>query len=246
MEDPHISIIIPYYNSANALRKNLPYLLENLKNTGWKWELIVVDDGSGDGSQISEIIGDSSIQLISYENNMGKGEALRRGFSAAGGSVQIFTDPDIPYEFEAITRIVELIGNNSADLVIGNRLLKDSVYYDRVSWIRKWGSRFISVFLGRLVTGGFYDTQCGIKGFSREAGKKIFEWSSVKRFAIDIQVIYLALKFHYKIIKIPVKLRSTDGKTVKIFRDGFTMIRDIFRIKFNYMKKKRAHEKKRR
>ena len=245
MEEPLVSIIIPYFNSADALRKNLPYLLENLKNTAWKWELIVVNDGSRDANQITQIIANSPARLLSYTDNMGKGEALRKGFYAANGSVQVFTDPDIPYEFEAITKIVELISNNTADLVIGNRLLKDSIYYDKVSWIRKWGSRFISVFLGRLVTGGFYDTQCGIKGFSREAGKKIFEWSSVKRFAIDIQIIYLALKFHFRIIKIPVKLRSTDGKTVKVFRDGFTMIGDIFRIKFNYMKKKRAHEKKR-
>src|SRR6185369_16039370 len=103
-------------------------LLENLKNTGWKWELIIVDDGSGDGTQLREITDNTLAHLITFENNKGKGQALRAGFNAARGSIQIFTDPDIPYEFEAITRIVKLISNGEAGLVIGNRLLKDSVY----------------------------------------------------------------------------------------------------------------------
>src|SRR6185295_17520256 len=109
MEEFLVSIIIPYYKSAAALRQNLPYLLENLKLAGWGHELIIVDDGSDNELQIREILGSQPAHLISYELNTGKGEALRKGFEQASGSILIFTDPDIPYDFESVRNIVALI-----------------------------------------------------------------------------------------------------------------------------------------
>jgi dolichyl-phosphate beta-glucosyltransferase len=239
MEPISISVIIPCYNSAASLAKNLPYLLDNLKLTNKTFEVIVIDDGSVDVLDLKEITKKNHLIYLTNEINRGKGEALRKGFKAAKGNIQIFTDPDIPYTFEAFRHIIQHLSNNEADMVIGNRLAHNSVYYHKIGFVRRWGSRFISLFLGTLVTGGYYDTQCGIKGFTKQAAEKIFAWTSIERFAIDIEIIYLALKFRYSIKKISVQLRSADGNTVKVFSDGIRFIKDVFRIKFHYGKQKK-------
>ncbi len=239
MESVSISVIIPCYNSSVALAKNISYLIDNLIVKNLKFEIIIVNDGSADVAKLKEIASQYQLIYLSHEKNLGKGQALRTGFEAAKGDIQLFTDPDIPYTFEAFQQIIQHLTGGEADLVIGNRLATNSVYYHKIGTVRRVGSRFVSFFLGTLVTGGYYDTQCGIKGFTKLAAEKIFSWSSINRFAIDIEVIYLALKFRYRITKIPVKLRSSDGNTVKVFRDGVQFIKDVCRIKINYERKKR-------
>ena len=242
MEPINVSVIIPCYNSASVLAKNLPYLIDNLEQAKISNEIIIVNDGSSDEAELQKAISSFPVTYLSYKFNRGKGEALRKGFKAARGDIQIFTDPDIPYTFEAFRKIIHHLSNHEADLVIGNRFLKGSVYYHKIGFVRRWGSRLVSLFLGTLVTGGYYDTQCGIKGFSRKAAEKIFAWSSVDRFAIDIEAIYLALKFRYTIKKISVEWRSADGNTVKVLNDGVRLIKDVFSIKYNYEKKVKNHE----
>ncbi|MEO7922346.1 MAG: glycosyltransferase [Chitinophagaceae bacterium] len=244
MNSTCLSIIIPCYNSAAVLAKNLPYLLDNLKLSNISFEIILVNDGSKDEDEhdLKKLLVTVPGIYLSNEKNRGKGEALRKGFGAANGDIQVFTDPDIPYSFDSFRRIIDILGNGKADLVVGNRLDKRSVYYHKIGPLRRWGSRFVSIFLGILVTGGFYDTQCGIKGFTKKTAAKIFDWSRVDRFAIDIEVIYLALKFRYTIQKIPVELRSVDGNTVKVFRDGTRFLKDVFRIKRNYEKRRRKEQ----
>ncbi len=239
MEPISISVIIPCYNSAAVLGKNLPYLVDNLGLTKERFEIIIVDDASSDKEELREIIKKFSLIYLFNEVNSGKGEALRKGFSVATGNIQIFTDPDIPYSFEAFRQILQHLSSHEYEMVIGNRLANNSIYYQKVGFIRRWGSRFISFFLGTLVTGGYYDTQCGIKGFTKQAANRVFTQTSIKRFAIDIEIIYLALKFHYPIKKIPVELRSSDGNTVKVFKDGIQFIKDVSRIKFHYEKNKK-------
>jgi dolichyl-phosphate beta-glucosyltransferase len=240
MNSISISVIIPCYNSASALAKNLPYLIDNLELTKKTFEIIIVDDGSNDEEKLKEIIKKNQLIYLANKQNFGKGEALRKGFNAAKGDIQIFTDPDIPYTFEAFRQIIQHLSSHEADLVIGNRLAHNSVYYHKIGLIRRWGSRFMSFFLGTLVTSGYYDTQCGIKGFTKQAAEKIFDWTSIKRFAIDTEIIYLALKFRYSIKKIPVQLRSSDGNTVKVLSDGIRFIKDLYHIKFHYEKRKKS------
>jgi dolichyl-phosphate beta-glucosyltransferase len=241
MEPIIVSVIIPCYNSAAVLAKNLPPLINNLQQMKTTFEIIIVNDGSKDEADLKEIIKNFRVIYLSNDFNQGKGEALRKGFKTAKGDIQIFTDPDIPYTFEAFRQIIHHLTAHEADLIIGDRLAKNSLYYHKIGFVRRWGSRFVSFFLGTLVTGGYYDTQCGIKGFTKQSAEKIFAWSSIQRFAIDIEIIYLALKFHYTIKKIPVKLRSSDGSTVKVFKDGIRLIKDVFRIKYHYEKKKREY-----
>lgn len=239
MEPVLISIIIPCFNSTEALAKNIPYLIDNLTLTNRKFEIIIVNDGKEDEIALKEIASKYQLIYLNHQRNLGKGQALRTGFKEAKGGIQVFTDPDIPYTFEAFELIILHLLSGRVDMVIGNRLANDSIYYHKIGLVRRVGSRFVSFFLGTLVTGGYYDTQCGIKGFSRQAAEKIFNWSSINRFAIDIEVIYLALKFRFIIKKIPVELRSSDGNTVKVFRDGMRFIKDVCCIKIHYERKKR-------
>lgn len=238
MECCKVSFIIPVYNSSGIFSKNIGYLIENLRNLNIPYEIIVIDDGSKDSEKLAETINKLSLTLITHPENKGKGAALRSGFQIARGDIQIFTDPDIPYMFEAVKNILELLNDGKTDMVIGNRLSSSSSYYQKIGLTRKLGSRFVSFFLGTFITKGIFDTQCGLKGFTKEAIKTLLPLSRIDRFAIDTELIYLALQKKLSIYKIPVTLRSVDGNTVRVIRDGIQFLKDVITLMFRKQKLK--------
>jgi dolichyl-phosphate beta-glucosyltransferase len=166
---------------------------------------------------------------------MGKGEALRVGMSNARGKYRIYTDADVPYELEAIERFVWYLDYKEFHMVTGDRTLEGSSYFEQVPPIRRVGSRLMSFFVGRFFAGGWFDTQCGIKGFRDYVADDLFGVSKVNRFAIDVELLYLALKRNYDIKRLPVNLEFQGKSTVRPLRDGLQIVVDIAHIRKNQM-----------
>lgn len=230
----HLSVIVPTYNSNDALTKNLPVLLNHLKSKEYSFEVIIVDDGSDESKKAKPIAERFGCTYVGYKENKGKGEALRVGMLAARGEYRIFTDADIPYELDALDTMLRYLDFKEFDMCTGDRTLKESKYFDRVSKIRSMGSKLFSAFVGRFVAGGLYDTQCGIKGFRADVAEDIFSVSRINGFAIDVELYYIALKRNYDIKRIPVVLRSADGSSVNVLKHGIQAFFDVSRMVIHY------------
>jgi dolichyl-phosphate beta-glucosyltransferase len=232
---PYLSLILPCYNTSAVLAKQLPSLLSFLNSKNFSYELIIVDDGSADGKDLSSIAEINGCTYIKNEKNMGKGASVRKGMQYAQGQFLLFTDGDIPFEYEAITTILWYLDAKEFDLAVGDRTLKDSSYFGEIPLARKISSSLFTFFVGRFVTTGMNDTQCGLKGFRKDAAKDIFSLSRINGFAFDVEAIYIAMKRNYDIKRIPVKLRSQEGTSVSLWRHTIPMVLDLFLIKWNHI-----------
>lgn len=232
--NPKLSLVIPSYNGADLLEANLPDVLVYLDGLDVSYEVLVVDDGSRDKGETERVAKQYDCRYLANPQNMGKGAALRRGMLAAQGDFRIFTDADIPYAYQSLMDFLEYLDIRGFHMVIGDRTLPGSKYFDGVPFARGIGSKLYRQIVGRLVVSGVYDTQCGIKGFRAEVAEDLFGVSRLNRFAIDVELIYIAMKRNYDIKRLSVELRSWSASQVRAFRDGFNMLIDLAMIITNF------------
>ena len=160
---------------------------------GFEPECILVNDGSTQTlspdalQQLQQQL--SHFVYTGYEQNQGKGAALRQGVAVARGKTVIYTDVDFPYTAESLIKVWQNL-EAGADVVIG---IKDAGYYKNVPRVRIRISKFLrklnKFFLNIPVT----DTQCGLKGFNA-AGKSVFLDTTIERYLCDLEFIYKAYK----------------------------------------------------
>jgi dolichyl-phosphate beta-glucosyltransferase len=231
-----LSIIIPSYKGVHILKKNLPGLQTYLADKKIVYEIIVVDDGSEDNGATGTAVEALGCTFIENPKNMGKGASVRNGINKAKGDFIIFTDVDIPFEYDAIPTFLYYLDFKEFDVVVGDRTLEESNYFTEIPKSRKLGSAVFSFFVGRFVTTGIYDTQCGIKGFRAKVAKDIFSKANIDGFTFDVELLYIALKRNYDIKRLPVKLRSQEESSVSLLKHAVPMVYDLFRIKYNHLK----------
>jgi len=231
-----LSIIIPSYKSGLTLQKNLSGFIKYLDSLSIIYEIIVVDDGSLDSGLTKSIA--ESLQCKYFENpkNMGKGAAIKLGMQNASGKYRIFTDADIPYDYDAIKTMLHYLNEKEFDMVVADRKLQRSVYYEDMPATRNVVSGVFSWLVGLFIVGGWYDTQAGLKGFKSNVADELFSLSRINGFTMDVELFYLALKKNYDIKRISVKLRSKDGTSIRVLKHGLIMGTELLRIIFYRMR----------
>jgi len=203
------------------------------------YEIIFSNDGSKDGcDKLVEQMHLPSVRVVGYEQNRGKGYAVRTAMLAAKGDYIMFTDADLAYGTDVIARVRDaFLEHPEADMVIGSRnLSKDG--YEGYTPIRKLASKtYIKVL---CLAGGFKlsDSQCGCKAFTGDAVKKIFPRCEVDRFAFDFEAILWAVKYGMTIHEIPVKIINHRESSVNLVRDTLKMLRDLAKMKRRIKKAK--------
>ena len=231
-----LSIVIPSFQSAGVLAAGLPNLVAELRRLRIAYEVIIVDDGSNDGGATRAVADKHECAYHRLERNSGKGAAVRAGMQAATGKYRMFMDADIPFELDAIDRFLGYLREKEFDVVIGDRRLPESKYFSEITGARKISSDLFTFFVGRFVTTGFSDTQCGIKGFSARAADDLFSVTRVQGFAFDVELLYVALKRNYDIKRLPVHFRGDqEQSSVSLTKHAPGMLVDLFRIKINHM-----------
>ncbi|CAN5150007.1 glycosyltransferase family 2 protein [soil metagenome] len=241
----NLSIVLPSYKSADLLKMQLPDFIAWLKMKEWTTEIIIVDDGSEDNGATENVAKENGCKFIQQEINKGKGAAVRRGMLEAKGEYRIFTDADIPFEYEAIELFLHYVRDKEFDIAIGDRRLPESKYFSEIKGARKMGSDIFTFFVGRFITTGFSDTQCGIKAFKGKVADDLFSVATVNGFAFDVEILYIALKRNYDIKRLPVHFRSShDGSSVSLMKHAPGMLMDLFKVKMNHMRGKYGLMKK--
>jgi dolichyl-phosphate beta-glucosyltransferase len=232
---PDVSVVLPSYKGARYAERHVPLLLRHLKQLGVRNEVIIVDDGSDDAGATHRVARELGCVYLENPCNLGKGAAVRRGMLHATGHYRLYTDIDIPYELRMLDSFLYYLDTKEFDFVAGDRTLDDSSYFHEVPIARKLASHVYSTFVGRLVAGGWFDTQCGLKGFRADVADDLFAVTRIERFAFDVELFYVALKRHYDIKRLPVRLRVNEGSTIRVLRDGAAMVRDIGVIRVNQL-----------
>jgi glycosyltransferase involved in cell wall biosynthesis len=223
---PRLSVVVPAYGEVGRIARTVAALRETL---GTDTEIIVVDDGSADGtSAAAEAAG--AEQVIRFPVNRGKGAAVRAGMLAATGAVIVFTDADLSYSPAQVERVrAEL--ERGTDVVVGSRRHVGTRTLVRARRTRELSGRVFNLFTRLVLPRTFGDTQCGLKGFRHDAARQIFGQSRIDRFAFDVEILWLAGHYGLSIAEVPVELDNAAGSTVSLSRDALLMLRDLIRIR---------------
>ncbi|MBA3657888.1 MAG: glycosyltransferase [Gemmatimonadaceae bacterium] len=235
-ESVALSVILPCYRAAGLAVASAEALGSFLQGRIPHWEVIVVDDG-GDDFPASPFRMDwgagGSVRLIQLPKNRGKGAAVAAGMRAATGAVRIFTDVDLPYGTAPILLLESIIRTRRIHVVIGDRTFPQSRYAADLPVMRRAASRVFSLITATLVTGGFFDTQCGLKGFRGDVADALFALQRLERFSFDVELIYLALTYGLEIKRVPVVLEVNRTSSVRIGRDSLRSMADLARLRLN-------------
>jgi len=232
---PAVSVILPCYAGTALAVRSVEVLSAYLSGVLPSWEIIVVDDGGNDfaAHPLPAVPG---VRLLRHARNLGKGAAVRTGMLAATGRVRVFTDVDLPYDRELIPLMAEVITARGFHLAIGDRTLPGSTYAEATSLTRRALSAVASRFIGTLVTGGFFDTQCGIKAVRGDVADELFRLVRIGRFAFEVEVVYLALKYGLDVKRVPVRLRRNLGSSVRPMRDALRSLADLVSMKLRQVR----------
>jgi dolichyl-phosphate beta-glucosyltransferase len=231
MSDPELSLVIPAFNSVAYLAANVDRIRAFYDRAGIDGEVVVADDGSTDGTSDS-IVPSDRVKVLRLPHR-GKGASVRAAMAATTGALCGFTDADLPYGTESLPLAISYIRDRRYHAVIGDRTLPGSTYAN-TGPLRTAVSEIASFLFRTLVTGGIYDTQCGFKLFRGDVGREVFRLSRTNGFAIDVEVIYLLLKYRLDVKRIPVRLERNAPSSVRVVRDSLSAFGDIAAIRGNW------------
>lgn len=235
-EPVFLSLVMPVYNESLRLARPLQLVGEYLALQDYSSEIIIVDDGSSDGTH--EIARETAehlavpVRYLRYKANRGKGHALKVGFEAARGRYIVFSDADLSTPIEETARLLEPL-REGADIAIGTRKSSESnvkIHQPRFRELSGKAFTFIVQFLLVRVS----DVTCGFKAFHAHVGKDLFARARIFDWSFDAEVLFLARKLRHEVVEIPVTWEDRPGTKVNILRDATMSFIGIVRIRANW------------
>ncbi len=233
-----LSIVIPAFNEEKRLGDSLRNILGFIKKENLNAQLIVVDDGSTDktakvGREACAEFSGIVSQVIRYEENRGKGFAVKTGLLAATGAIALFSDADLSTPIEELPKLVEPIERGEFDVTFGSRALDRSLIGVHQPWRREQSGKVFNLLV-RLQTGlPFWDTQCGFKAFRMQKFRPLLEVMKIDRFGFDVEFLFVANYHKLRLKEIPVRWNHCEGTTISVFRDSRRMFNEVIQIRRN-------------
>lgn len=236
----YLSVIIPAYNEEKRLAKTLEDINNYLSKQTYNYEILVVSDGSKDRtvevakSLLPKI---KNLKVTGYEENQGKGYAVRFGMLEAKGKYRLFTDADNSTSIDQVAKMWPWF-EKGYDIIIGSRDVEGAVLDPPQPPLRIFLGNAFGLFT-RIMCGtwGILDSQCGFKSFSKRAAEDIFPKCKINRFAFDPEILVIGKKMEYKIKEIPVLWKNDLDSKVK-FKSMIKMAIDLLKIRWNLINKK--------
>ena len=223
-----LSVIIPVYNEV----ENIEEILKRVKATKRAAEIIVVDDGSQDGTRdlLKKLDGKGRVRVILREKNQGKGAAVRTGLDAAAGDILLIQDADLEYDPRDYPTLLQPLEEGLADVVYGSRFLggprRATMFWHMIA------NKMLTFMTNILYDTILSDMETGYKVFRREVvdGMKLRS----KRFDFEPEFTAKALKRKYHIYEVPISFNPRDysqGKKIKL-KDAFEAVWTLLKYRF--------------
>ncbi len=224
----NLSVVIPVYNEV----KNIEEIIKRVQATKLAKEIIVVDDGSQDGTRdiLKKLNGKKKVNVILHEKNQGKGAAVVTGMNAAKGDVLLIQDADLEYDPRDYPVLLQPIQEGLAEVVYGSRFL-GAAHRVTMFW-HQVANKLLTFMTNILYDSILTDMETGYKVFRREVidGMKIRS----KRFNFEPEFTAKILKRKYRIFEVPITFNPRDyeeGKKIGL-KDAFEAVWALLRYRF--------------
>src|SRR6476620_10676260 len=235
---PSISIVIPAFDEQDRLGDSIAKILAYTAEHAADAELIVVDDGSRDKTaEIAKAaiakFPNADGRVIRYEQNRGKGFAVKTGLQAARAGVALFTDADLSTPIEEMPKLTRPIEDGEFDVTFGSRALDRSLIGTHQPWRREQGGKVMN-FVIRTASGlDAADTQCGFKAFNLVKFRPLLNLLTIDRFGFDVEFLFAAKHAGLRLKEIPVRWNNVEGSKVSVVRDTLRMFGELNQIRRN-------------
>ncbi len=233
---PHLSIVVPAFDEEQRLRVNLPAIARYVEEQRLEAEILVVDDGSRDATaRVAEsFLAQTRGRVLRVGENRGKGHAVRGGLLAAAARWVLVTDADLSTPIAEHARLAAAVRDHDLDGAIGSRALPGSRVEVRQARPRELMGKSFNLLVRALTGLPFRDTQCGFKLLDRERMRPLVERMVIERFAFDVELLYLCMRFGLRVEEIPVVWRNDPRTTVSIVTDAPRMLLDVLRVRWRF------------
>ena len=230
----HLSVVIPAFEEVARIGRTLELVRSYLDDQAFDSEVVVVVDGGRDGTLASvraAMRGWPALKVLESDANRGKGYSVRRGMLEACGRYLLFSDADLSTPIAEAERLIAAL-EAGADIAIGSRALADSDVRVRQAWWRRSMGRVFNHIVRRVAVPDILDTQCGFKCFRRDAARRLFALQRIRRFAFDVELLWLARRLGYCVAEVPVIWVNESSSRVNPVTDSCRMLVDLARLRY--------------
>jgi dolichyl-phosphate beta-glucosyltransferase len=231
---PLLSVVIPAYNEEQRLPSTIESIERYLEGSRPDYELILVDDGSSDGTRrVMEAVAQRNpkVRIEALPANRGKGGALAAGVAVARGDEVLVTDADLSTPIEELEKL-EAALKAGAGVAIGSRSVKGSQVEVAQPVYRVLMGKVFNLIVQVVLLPGIWDTQCGFKLFRADVARPVFAALTTDGFGYDPEALFLAKRRGVRIAEVPVVWRNSAPTKVMPFRSSLDMFKHVVRVRF--------------
>jgi glycosyltransferase involved in cell wall biosynthesis len=232
-----ISVIIPAFNEEERITPTLVAFDSYLAGMAASYEIVVVDDGSTDGTvALVESLRNQmpNLRCVDTVTNRGKGHAVRVGMLDAKGDVRIMCDADGSMPPEEMPKLLAPIFQGKTEIAIGSRYAEGAKSgVDQPRWRVIW-SRLANKVIQRSLVAGIRDTQCGFKAFSADAAETVFSKATIDGWSFDLEILALASRLGYSIQEFGVEWSDDERSRISPVKDFINVVREFLTIRGNF------------
>ncbi len=231
---PRLSVVVPCFNEELRLPRTIEQIEQYLDARHERYELILVDDGSTDGTRRlmdAAAARHPAVRVEALPHNRGKGRALAVGVAAAHGERILVTDADLSTPIDELPGL-EAALEYGAGVAIASRALRASRVEVSQPVYRVLMGKVFNLMVQAVLLPGIWDTQCGFKLFRADVAHDVFGALVTDGFGYDPEVLYRAKRRHVKIVEVPVVWRNSAPTKVRAFKSSFDMFKHVMRVRF--------------
>ena len=229
---PHLSVVIPAFNEEDRIGPTLDALVGYLEAQPYSREIVVVDDGSSDGTvgvvERREGRPETPVRVESIPH-AGKGWAVRHGMLSSGGRYRFMCDADLAMPVHHLRDFLSCM-DEGYDVVIGSRQIEGARRYGE-GMARHFRGRVFNWVVRLVAVGGFQDTQCGFKCFRGEVAEDLFGRQVTRGWGFDVEILYLATRRRLSVLEMPIDWHHQKLSRVGSLLEPFSMLRDALAVR---------------